>query len=208
MEGPLHWKDAAGSFHGPNWSIFFLDLETTDKLEFTAWFEVNPTFGSRGISIWKFVGQICPPPPVGLGLKHFSYWEINPISKLLKIFFHAIYASLKIWFPQNKQCYLYLLHVFGFWLIKGSVYSQVQYLWIKTTTQLQYLWIKATPQVQYLWIKTTTQVQYLWTKTTPQVQYLWIKTTPQVHLSTNWPFLAPKMLYRPFDEPVCLLTPN
>ena len=25
---------------------FFLNLETTDKLEFTAWFEVNPTFGS------------------------------------------------------------------------------------------------------------------------------------------------------------------
>ena len=30
---------------------FFLDLETTDKLEFTALFEVNPTFGSRGISV-------------------------------------------------------------------------------------------------------------------------------------------------------------
>ena len=42
---------------------FFLDLKTTDKLEFTAWIEVNSTFGSRGISIWKFVGQIAPPPP-------------------------------------------------------------------------------------------------------------------------------------------------
>ena len=30
---------------------FFLDLETPDKLEFTAWSEVNSTFGSRGISI-------------------------------------------------------------------------------------------------------------------------------------------------------------
>ena len=29
----------------------------------------------------------------------------------------------------------------------GSDYSQVQYLWIKTTPQVQYLWIKTTPQV-------------------------------------------------------------
>ena len=44
--GPSIEKGPPGSFHGPNWSIF-LDLKTTDKLEFTAWFEVNPTFGSR-----------------------------------------------------------------------------------------------------------------------------------------------------------------
>ena len=29
----------------------YSDLKTTDKLEFTAWFEVNPTFGSRGIRV-------------------------------------------------------------------------------------------------------------------------------------------------------------
>ena len=28
---------------------FFIDLKTTNKLEFTAWFGVNPTFASRGI---------------------------------------------------------------------------------------------------------------------------------------------------------------
>ena len=37
---------------------FFLDLETTDKLKFTAWFEVNPTLGSRGILL-----ENLPPPP-------------------------------------------------------------------------------------------------------------------------------------------------
>ena len=41
---------------------FFLDLGITDKLEFTAWFEVNPTFGSRAIIILKTGGLICPPP--------------------------------------------------------------------------------------------------------------------------------------------------
>ena len=39
-----------------------IDLKTMDKLEFTAWIGVNPTFGSRGISVWKLVGHICPPP--------------------------------------------------------------------------------------------------------------------------------------------------
>ena len=55
---PLHNKGPEGVFHGPNCSILFLYLETTD----TAIFEANPTFGSRRISIWKFLGQICPPP--------------------------------------------------------------------------------------------------------------------------------------------------
>ena len=36
--GPSIEKGPPGSFHGPNWSI-----------EFTAWSEVNPTFGSRAI---------------------------------------------------------------------------------------------------------------------------------------------------------------
>ena len=62
MEGPLHRKDAPGSFHGPNWSIFFLDLETTDKLEFTAWFEVNRTSGCGEIIIYIFRGPFGPPP--------------------------------------------------------------------------------------------------------------------------------------------------
>ena len=43
--GPWPIKDPPGSLHGPNWSIFFIDLETTDKLKNTAWFEVNRTFG-------------------------------------------------------------------------------------------------------------------------------------------------------------------
>ena len=29
----------------------FIDHKLTAKLEFTAWFEVNPTFGYRGISV-------------------------------------------------------------------------------------------------------------------------------------------------------------
>ena len=61
--GPSIKKGQTGSFDGPNWSIFFIDLWTTDKLEFTAWFEVNRTFGSRAIIILKTGGLILPPPP-------------------------------------------------------------------------------------------------------------------------------------------------
>ena len=43
-------------------NFFYIDLKTTDKLEFTAWFEVNRTFGSGGISLRNCVGHICPPP--------------------------------------------------------------------------------------------------------------------------------------------------
>ena len=50
LRGPFVKKGAPGSFHGPNWSFFYTDLLTTDKLNFTAWFEVNPTFGSGMIS--------------------------------------------------------------------------------------------------------------------------------------------------------------
>ena len=32
-----------------------------DILKFTAWFEVNPTFGSRDIRFLKPSGQICTP---------------------------------------------------------------------------------------------------------------------------------------------------
>ena len=42
---------------------FFLDLKTMNKLEFTAWFEVNPTFGSRGLKAFEdFGGKFAPPP--------------------------------------------------------------------------------------------------------------------------------------------------
>ena len=33
-----------------------------DKLKFTAWFEVNPTFGSREIRLLKPGGPFAPPP--------------------------------------------------------------------------------------------------------------------------------------------------
>ena len=42
---PCRWK----ALQGPNWSIFMIDLKTTDKLKNTAWFEVNWTFGCREI---------------------------------------------------------------------------------------------------------------------------------------------------------------
>ena len=44
-------KALQGPFMVQIGQFYFLDLETTDKLEFTAWFEVNPTFCSRGISV-------------------------------------------------------------------------------------------------------------------------------------------------------------
>ena len=37
-----------------------LDLETTVKLKFTAWFEVNPTFGCREIRLLKPGGPFAP----------------------------------------------------------------------------------------------------------------------------------------------------
>ena len=51
FRGPLVKKGPPGSFHGPNWYFFYIDLLTTDKLKFTAWFKVNPTFGS-GVIIY------------------------------------------------------------------------------------------------------------------------------------------------------------
>ena len=49
--GNLELKGHARVLSWSELANFFLDLETTDEFEFTAWFEVNPTFGSRGISI-------------------------------------------------------------------------------------------------------------------------------------------------------------
>ena len=59
------WLGMQGRF-SIHWigQYFHLDLLTTDKLKFSAWFEVNPSFGSKGISCWNFVGHICPPPPL------------------------------------------------------------------------------------------------------------------------------------------------
>ena len=48
FRGPLVKKGP----QGPSMVLIgtYIDLLTTDKLEFTAWFEVNPTFGSGVIS--------------------------------------------------------------------------------------------------------------------------------------------------------------
>ena len=43
LRGPLVKKGPPWSFFDPNWHFFYIDLLTTDKLKFTAWFEVNPT---------------------------------------------------------------------------------------------------------------------------------------------------------------------
>ena len=49
-------KGPPGSHHG------WIDLKTADKLESKAWFEVNPTFGSREIFVlypWAYLPPIC-----------------------------------------------------------------------------------------------------------------------------------------------------
>ena len=46
LGGTLALKGRARVLSWSELAHFLLDLETTDKLEFTAWFEVNPTFGS------------------------------------------------------------------------------------------------------------------------------------------------------------------
>ena len=50
-EGTLPLRGPARVLSWSELVHFFSDLKTTDKLEFTAWLEVNPTFESRGISI-------------------------------------------------------------------------------------------------------------------------------------------------------------
>ena len=106
---------------------------------------------------------------------NFADWIVHIESCWLYFcILHLVIVKLKFLFTD---CRLYFKNTFGklnfsYFMLHisfciGSVYSHVQYLWIKTT-----------PQVQYLLIKTT-----------PQVLYLWLKTTPQVHLCTNWPFL-------------------
>ena len=54
------------SARDPQWSDrtnFLIGLKTNHKLKFTAWFEVNPTFGSRDIRLLKPGGESFPPPP-------------------------------------------------------------------------------------------------------------------------------------------------
>ena len=48
----------------PSWSelVHLLDLKTTVKLKFTAWFEVNPTFGSRDTRFLNPMGHYSPSP--------------------------------------------------------------------------------------------------------------------------------------------------
>ena len=41
------------SLHGPS-KVLYTSRPTTEKLKSTAWFEVNPTFGSRDIAFLDF----------------------------------------------------------------------------------------------------------------------------------------------------------
>ena len=50
-EGTLPLKGWATVLSWSELVNFLLDLEKTDKLEFTAWFDVNPALGYREISI-------------------------------------------------------------------------------------------------------------------------------------------------------------
>ena len=58
------WQKRAlqGPFRVQSDQFFQIDLKTTDKLKFTAWFEVNPTFGSGDIRFLKPGGPFGPPP--------------------------------------------------------------------------------------------------------------------------------------------------
>ena len=46
FRGPLVEKALQGPSMVQTDRFFYIGLQTTDKLEFTAWFQVNPTFGS------------------------------------------------------------------------------------------------------------------------------------------------------------------
>ena len=50
-------------------AFFFIDLKTMDKLKNTAWFEVNRTFGCRGIIVYISCGHLAP-SPASLGLSN------------------------------------------------------------------------------------------------------------------------------------------
>ena len=61
FRGPLIEKALQGPFMVKTDQFFYIGLQTTDKLKFPAWFEVNPTFGSREIRLLKPGGPIGPP---------------------------------------------------------------------------------------------------------------------------------------------------
>ena len=65
--------------------FFFLDLETTEKLEFTVWFDVNPTFGCGEIRLLKPGGPFGPHPRLNrvtdflnmlMMIMHLWEWEV------------------------------------------------------------------------------------------------------------------------------------
>ena len=55
--------------------FFYIGLSTKDKLKFTAWFEVNPTFGSREIRLLKPGGPFGPPPPRLIRVKPSLFFQ-------------------------------------------------------------------------------------------------------------------------------------
>ena len=61
FRGPLIEKALQGPFMVQTDQFFYIGLQTTDKLKFTAWFEVNLTFGSREIRLLKPGGPFGPP---------------------------------------------------------------------------------------------------------------------------------------------------
>ena len=72
-EGTLPLKGRARVLSWSELVSFFLDLETTDKLQFTAWFEVNTTFGSKGIS--RLIRVKSRGEAICLGYFKWSYFE-------------------------------------------------------------------------------------------------------------------------------------
>ena len=58
FRGPSVKKGSPGSLQGPHWSIFYIDFQTTDKLEFTAWGESEIRFQRKLlVCIWVIFNE-------------------------------------------------------------------------------------------------------------------------------------------------------
>ena len=85
FRGLLLEKGPPGPPHGPNWPFFYIGLKTMDKLKFTAWFDVNRTFGSGEIRFLNPGGPFGPPRPlrVKTHLFFFDFWVRGPFSEAI-----------------------------------------------------------------------------------------------------------------------------
>ena len=101
--------------------VSLIDLQTTDKLEFTVWFEVNPTFSSRKLSFFILFKQIYPSPFM-LSFKgksgyldlteqnRLNQWKEHETSKIYNMYCSKSKQN-KIWPRKSSHSFFFAPHV-------------------------------------------------------------------------------------------------